>query len=151
MRIKYVRWQQGVNLLETVSRGPCVTSLASLLVSSVSSLLIVPNLKCQIHFVPQLQRKPITRARSRPAMARWRHERHEQQTANQKPFIQVMWSPWTNQRLGEWDGVWEHETLSASDIMTGSTKHWYNWRSLPIPLVIRSLSSMSLSFCANNK
>ena len=30
-------------------------------------------------------------------------------------------------RLGEWEPGWEHvETLSASDIMTGSTKHhWY--------------------------
>ena len=53
------------------------------------------------------------------------------------------------EELGEWGLGWEHEeTLSASDIMTGSTKHhWYK----DYKLRVRSLSPMSLSFCANNK
>ena len=53
------------------------------------------------------------------------------------------------EELGEWEQGWEHEeTLSASDIMTGSTKHhWYK----DYKLRVRSLSPMSFSFCANNK
>ena len=45
-------------------------------------------------------------------------------------------------------GVGTRGDLSASDIMTGSTKHhWYK----DYKLRVRSLSPMSFSFCANNK
>ena len=56
------------------------TSLTPL-VPALVLCCVVPNLKCQIHFVPQIQRKPITAAPARlhqPAEAEFHpHHRHQ--------------------------------------------------------------------------